>query len=132
MLWKNFNILYSDAEVRKIFTTSSFVAYKSARHCKRFLVRSKVYQLERTISFSKFGYKRHFPQGIPMEGCTEGLRRMLGKTPMQNSDFNKVTFSLWLNSHFSVVVSLGVCYILLGNFSVGYTFGWMSLWETCH
>ena len=51
-LWKNFNILYSDAEVRTVFTPSPFAAYRSAQNLKSFLVRSKVYPLERTVSSS--------------------------------------------------------------------------------
>ena len=55
---KNFNILYSDLEIRKIFTPSPFVAYRSARNLKSFLVRSKVYPLERKVGSSKGGSKR--------------------------------------------------------------------------
>ena len=51
-LRKNFNILCSDAEIRKIFTPSPFVAYRSARIFKSVLVRSKVYPLERTVGSS--------------------------------------------------------------------------------
>ena len=58
ILRKNFNILYSDGEVRTIFTPSTFVIYRSAQHLKSFLVRSKVYPLERTVSSSKCGSKR--------------------------------------------------------------------------
>ena len=47
-LQKNFNILYSDVEVRMVFTRSPFVAYKSARNLQSFLIRSKVCPLERT------------------------------------------------------------------------------------
>ena len=57
-LRKNFNILYSDAEVRTVFTPSPFVASRSARNLKSFLVRSKVYLLERTVGSSKCGSKR--------------------------------------------------------------------------
>ena len=57
-LRKNFNILCSDAEIRKIFTLSPFVAYRSARIFKSVLVRSKVYPLERTVGSSKCGSKR--------------------------------------------------------------------------
>ena len=35
VLRKNFNILYSDAEVRKVFTPSLFVAYRSAQNLKK-------------------------------------------------------------------------------------------------
>ena len=56
-LRKNFNILYSDAEVRTVFTPSPFVAFRNARNLKSFLVRSKVYPLERTVGSSKCGSK---------------------------------------------------------------------------
>ena len=54
VLRNNFNILYSDAEVRKVFTPSSCVAYRSARNLK---VRSKDYPFERTVGSSKCGSK---------------------------------------------------------------------------
>ena len=57
-LQNNFNILYSEEEVRTVFTASPFVAYRSARSLKNFLVRSKVYPLERTVGSSKCGSKR--------------------------------------------------------------------------
>ena len=56
-LRKNFNILYSDAEVRTVFTPSPFVTYRSAQNLKSFLVRSKVYPSERTVGSSKRGSK---------------------------------------------------------------------------
>ena len=58
-LQKNFNILYSDVEVRMVFTRSPFVAYKSARNLQSFLIRSKVCPLERTAGSSKCSSKRH-------------------------------------------------------------------------
>ena len=48
-LRKNFNILYSDAEVKAVFTPRPFVAYRSARNLKSSLVRSKFYPLEGTV-----------------------------------------------------------------------------------
>ena len=42
-LRKNFNILYSDTEVRRVFTPNLFVAYRSSRNLQSFLVRSKVH-----------------------------------------------------------------------------------------
>ena len=57
-LRKNFNILYSDAEVRTVFTPSLFVAYRSTRNHKSFLVRSKFYRLERAVDSLKCGSKR--------------------------------------------------------------------------
>ena len=57
-LRKNFNILYSDAEVRTVFTQSPFVTYRSARNLTSFLVRSKVYPLKRTVTSSKCASKR--------------------------------------------------------------------------
>ena len=57
-LQKNFNILHSDAEVRTVYMPSPFFAYRSVRNFKSFLVRSKVYPLERTVGSSEFGSKR--------------------------------------------------------------------------
>ena len=58
ILRKNFDILYSDAEVRTVFTPSLFVAYRSTRNHKSFLVRSKFYRLERAVDSLKCGSKR--------------------------------------------------------------------------
>ena len=58
-LRKNFNkYLYSDVEVRTVFTPSPFVAYRSSRNLNSFLERSKVYPLKRTMGSSKCGSKR--------------------------------------------------------------------------
>ena len=57
-LQKYFNILYSDAEVSMVFTASPFVGYGRAWNLRSFLVRSKVYPLERTVGYSKCGSKR--------------------------------------------------------------------------
>ena len=59
-LRKNFNILYSDAGVRTVFTPNPFITYRNARNLKSFLVRSKVYPLERTVGSSKCGSKQIF------------------------------------------------------------------------
>ena len=45
-------------QVRAVFMSSPFVAYRSARNLKRFLVSSEVYPLERTVVSSKCGSKR--------------------------------------------------------------------------
>ena len=58
ILRKNFDILYSDAEVRTVFTPSLFAAYRSTRNRKSFLVRSKFYRLERAVDSLKCGSKR--------------------------------------------------------------------------
>ena len=55
---KNFDILYSDVEIRMVFTPSLFVAYRSARNLESFLVRPNVYPLERTVHSPKCGSKR--------------------------------------------------------------------------
>ena len=58
ILRRNFDILYSDAEVRTVFTPSLFAAYRSTGNHKRFLVRSKFYPLERAVDSLKCGSKR--------------------------------------------------------------------------
>ena len=62
-LRKDFNILYSDAEVRTVFTPSPFVSHRSARNLMSFLVRSKIYLLERILGSSKCGSKKM--SGLP-------------------------------------------------------------------
>ena len=50
--------LYADQEVRKVFTPSPLVSFRSARNLKSFLVRSNVYPLERKTSSEKCNGKR--------------------------------------------------------------------------
>ena len=49
----NRNLQYEDEEVKKVFTPTGFVSFRSARNLKSFLVRSKVYPLERKIGSEK-------------------------------------------------------------------------------
>ena len=58
-LRENFNIFYSDLEFRTVFTPSPLIAYRSPQNLKSFLVRSKTYPLQRTVSSSKWGSKRY-------------------------------------------------------------------------
>ena len=47
LIKRNLQHLYADQEVKKMFTPSPFVSFRSARNLKNFLVRSKVYPLNR-------------------------------------------------------------------------------------
>ena len=58
-LRENFNIFYSDLEFRTVFTPSPLIAYRSPQNLKSFLVRSKTYPLQRTVTSSKCGSKRY-------------------------------------------------------------------------
>ena len=58
-LRENFNIFYSDLEFRTVFTPSPLIAYRSPQNLKSFLVRSKTYPLQRTVTSSKRGSKRY-------------------------------------------------------------------------
>ena len=55
---KNLQYLYADQEVKKVFTSAPFVSFSSARNLKGFLVRSKVYPLERRVDSEKCNRKR--------------------------------------------------------------------------
>ena len=55
---KNFDILYSDVEIRMVFAPSLFVAYRSARNLESFLATPNVYPLEGTVDSPKCGSKR--------------------------------------------------------------------------
>ena len=53
LIKRNLQYLYADQEVKKVFTPAPFVSFRSARNLKSFLVRSKVYPLERKIGSEK-------------------------------------------------------------------------------
>ena len=55
---RNLPYRYADQEVKKVFTPAPFVSFRSARNLKRFLVRSKVYLLERKIGSEKCNGKK--------------------------------------------------------------------------
>ena len=53
VLSKNLNILYMDEEVKKVFCPGPKVSFRSARKVSSYLVRAKVYPLERTVGSFK-------------------------------------------------------------------------------
>ena len=58
LIKRNLQYLYADQQVKKVFTTASFVSFKSARNLNFFLVRSKVYPFERKTGFENVMEKR--------------------------------------------------------------------------
>ena len=55
---KNLQFLYADPETKRVFMPTPFVSFRSARNLKSFLVRSKVYPLERKVGSTKCNGKR--------------------------------------------------------------------------
>ena len=55
---KNLQLLYADEEVKKVFSPAAFVSFRSTRNFKSYLVRSKIYPLERKVSSEKCKSKR--------------------------------------------------------------------------
>ena len=55
---KNFQLLYADREVKKVFSPAPFVSFRSTRNLKSYLVRSKIYPLERKVGSEKCIIKR--------------------------------------------------------------------------
>ena len=51
-------LLYADEQVNKVFSPAPFVSFSSTRNWKSYLVRSKIYPLERKISSGKCKSKR--------------------------------------------------------------------------
>ena len=47
MIKKNFQLLYSDEQVKKVFSLAPFISFKNTRNFKSYLVRTKIYPLER-------------------------------------------------------------------------------------
>ena len=57
LIKRNVQYLYAD-QVKKVFTPAPFVSFRSARNLKSFLVRSKVYPLDRKVGSEKCNGKR--------------------------------------------------------------------------
>ena len=55
---KKRQLLCADEEVEKVFSPASFVSFKSTRNLKSYLVRSKIYLLERKVGSEKCKSKR--------------------------------------------------------------------------
>ena len=51
-------IFYSDEEVQKVFSSPLLVSYRSTRKIKDYIVRSKLYSLERNVGCRGFGNNR--------------------------------------------------------------------------
>ena len=50
---KNLQLLYADEQVKKVVSLAPFVSFKSTRNLKSYLVRSKIYPLERKVGSEK-------------------------------------------------------------------------------
>ena len=58
-LIKNLQLfLYSDNEVQRVFSPAPIVSYRSARKIKNYIVRSKLYPIERKVGSSRCGNSR--------------------------------------------------------------------------
>ena len=55
---KNLQLLYADEQVKKVFSPAPFVSFRSMRNLKSYLVRSKIYPLERKVGSEKCKSKR--------------------------------------------------------------------------
>ena len=55
---KNLQLLYADEEVKKVFSPAPFVSFRSTRNLKNYLVRSKIYPLEREVGSENCKSKR--------------------------------------------------------------------------
>ena len=58
LIKKNLQHLYTDQKVKKVFTPTPFVSFRTAMNLNIFLVRSKVYPLDRKVSSEKSNRKR--------------------------------------------------------------------------
>ena len=55
---RNLQLLYADEQVKKVFSPAASVSFRSTRNLKSYLVRSKIYPLERKVSSEKCKSKR--------------------------------------------------------------------------
>ena len=58
MIRKNLQLLYADEQVNKAFSSAPLVSFRSTRNLKSYLVRSKIYPLERKVGSEKCNSKR--------------------------------------------------------------------------
>ena len=58
LIRKNLQFLYAGPETKRVFTPAPFVSFRSVRNLKSFLVRAKVYPLERKVGSAKCNGKR--------------------------------------------------------------------------
>ena len=50
---KNLQLLHADEEVKKVFSAAPFVSFRCIRNLKSYLVKSKIYPLERKVGSEK-------------------------------------------------------------------------------
>ena len=55
---KKLNLLYMDEEVKKVFSPGPMISFRSARKVSSYLVRAKLYPLDRTVGSFKCGGSR--------------------------------------------------------------------------
>ena len=55
---KPLQLLYADEQIKKVFSPAPFFSFRSTRNLKSYLVRSKIYRLERKVGFEKWKSKR--------------------------------------------------------------------------
>ena len=58
MIRKKLQLLYAGEEIKKVFSPAPFVSFRSTRNLKSYLVRSKIYPLERKVGSEKCIIKR--------------------------------------------------------------------------
>ena len=58
ILTKNLYLLYMDKEVKKVFTRKPIISFRSARKLSNYLVRAKMYPIERIVGSKNCGSKR--------------------------------------------------------------------------
>ena len=58
LIKRNLQYLYAEQDVKNVFTPAPFASFRSARNLKSFLVRAKVYPLDRKVGSEKCNRKR--------------------------------------------------------------------------
>ena len=58
LIGKNLQFFYAHPEIKRVFTPAPFISFRSVRNSKNFLVRFKVYPLERKVGSAKSNGKR--------------------------------------------------------------------------
>ena len=88
VLSKNLNILYMGEKVKKVFYPGAMVSFRSARKVSSYLVRAKLYPLERTVGSFKCKKSRN----VNVKKCKKSLN--VDETDILTSTVTKKTYDM--------------------------------------
>ena len=57
-IWKNIYLLYMNEEAKTVFTPGPMISFRNAKKLSSYLIRAKLYSIERTVGWFKCNGKR--------------------------------------------------------------------------